>query len=86
MAARRACADDLGAALATISATVPLYHAFCIVEEVSTLSLAARNMFFVVLARPITLRIVRLTQTWLSLHVPNWARVNVVFTMKCLGC
>jgi len=81
----RACADDIGAALADIKYLSVLYPIFCQARVLAGLTLKPIKCVLVPLSAPLTRASKYDIQKWLERKIPEWVNFNLKGAGKYLG-
>ena len=81
----RACADDIGAALASASVMQKLYPVFRLAKLATGLTLNVKKCIVIPTYCRCTLSTVAVWRDWFSIHLPEWRGFKICGTAKYLG-
>jgi hypothetical protein len=81
----RACADDIGAALRSVTVLPKIAETFKNAEVLAGLTLNLKKTNFLPLNVPLSATATSHLKGWLSKHVPHWSDVQIVDCARYLG-
>jgi hypothetical protein len=84
-AVTRACADDLGAAVADIRSLQVFENLFKIMQKVANLHLSPTKCILVPIAVKFSPHVKNMVKEWLERHLPSWYQFRVEAMGKYLG-
>ncbi len=81
----RVCADDIGGALASITALKELFRIFAEAARVSGLELNIKKCMLAPTGSRLTIQLTQQVYTWLDTHLPTWRPVAIAAFGKHFG-
>ena len=81
----RACADDIGVAVKSLSAFKHMFPIFDLAEALAGLTLKPSKCILIPTSEPFSEELVRYTQAWLVSNIPGWSKFSIKSCGKYLG-
>ena len=82
---QRACADDIGIAIKSLSALRYVFPIFQSAECIAGMTLKPKKCILIPTSEPFSEELVRSIQRWLTTNIPAWANFSIKSSGKYLG-